>query len=202
MGGGGSIQLWTQKMVGHFWLQKFLDLYVRVRSDLVMAKEKNVDIMWSALHVNHASVLCIIDKAMKRYIKPHHEHIGSLLAYFLLRKCSLLICSQWNTYQEDPLVRCLPVSFHNSWFFRTHPRHTKKPQPDPSFLSCKIHKKSNFLLFNPHILIHFGKTLMLIGVKLSTCNIIHFRFVPYRCFFKLWKFNISLHSPKKLLPKF
>ncbi len=34
--------------------------------------------------VNHASLLCITDEAMKRYIKPHHVHIGSLLAYFFL----------------------------------------------------------------------------------------------------------------------
>ena len=30
--------------------------------------------------VNHASVFCIIDEAMQRYIKPHHVHIDSLLA--------------------------------------------------------------------------------------------------------------------------
>ncbi len=30
------------------------------------------------------SLLCIIDEAMKRYIIPHHIHIGSHLAYFFL----------------------------------------------------------------------------------------------------------------------
>ena len=49
--------------------------------------------MWWALHsasleginaVNHASLLCIIDEAMKRYIEHHHVHIGSLFTYFFL----------------------------------------------------------------------------------------------------------------------
>ncbi len=49
--------------------------------------------MWWALHsasleginaVNHASLLCIIDEAMKRYIENHHVHIGSLCTYFFL----------------------------------------------------------------------------------------------------------------------
>ncbi len=34
--------------------------------------------------VNHASLLCIIGEAMKRYKKHHHVHIGSLFKHFYL----------------------------------------------------------------------------------------------------------------------
>ncbi len=49
--------------------------------------------MWKVLHsdnikginaVNHASLLCIIDEALKRYMNPHHVHIGSLFTYSYL----------------------------------------------------------------------------------------------------------------------
>ncbi len=39
--------------------------------------------------VNHASLLCIIDEAMNRYVITHHVHFGSHLAYFFLN------CFHW-----------------------------------------------------------------------------------------------------------
>ncbi len=54
---------------------------------------------WLTLHidsiklinaVNHSSLLCIIDKAIRRCIIPHHIHIDSLLANFFLESYHVL----------------------------------------------------------------------------------------------------------------
>ena len=40
--------------------------------------------MRSTMHQCIASLLCIMDEAMKCCIKPHHVHIDSLPSYFYL----------------------------------------------------------------------------------------------------------------------
>ncbi len=63
--------------------------YLQPRKLLSLTKENNVGILCDQHYTNleginyvhHASLLYIIDEAMKRYIKLHHVHIGSLPAY-------------------------------------------------------------------------------------------------------------------------
>ncbi len=79
-----------KQILGIFAL--FWDSHILIKIQNGSTKEFNMDInMWTALHsvrleriktFSHASLLCIIDEAMKRYIGLHHVLTGSHLAYF------------------------------------------------------------------------------------------------------------------------
>ena len=60
------------------------------------------------------SLLCIIDKAMKRCVKPHHVHISRLLAYFYLN--CVLNGNDLCVLQQFSKVSLPVTAFRNSLF--------------------------------------------------------------------------------------